>query len=133
MKVWGLANLLGQGPLDTLAAFSSISAMLGNPGQANYAAANAAMEGAVEGYQAQGLNVTAQGWGPWAAGGMAAQQPALLSKLQQQGRSVPRGLKATLLCQGNQLARGYRIQNGYSPTLCERGHSARDSLAKESC
>lgn len=44
------------------------------------------MEAAVEGYAAQGLSVTAEGWGPWAVAGMAAQQPALLARLQQQGK-----------------------------------------------
>lgn len=75
--------------IDTACVFSSVSALLGNPGQCNYAAANAAMEEGVEGYQAQGLSISAEGWGPWAAGGMAAQQPALLKRLQQQGLHFP--------------------------------------------
>ena len=77
---------MGSTSIATAHVFSSISALLGNPGQANYAAANAAMEEAVEGYSAQGLSVTAEGWGPWAVAGMAAQQPALLKRLQQQGK-----------------------------------------------
>lgn len=69
----------------TCSLFSSISATLGNPGQANYAAANAILEAMTHMYQSQGVEVTAQGWGPWAVAGMAVQQPALLTRLKQQG------------------------------------------------
>ena len=78
---------MGLGSLETASVFSSVSALLGNPGQANYAAANAAMEGLVEGYQSRGLCIGSEGWGPWASAGMAT-QPGLLSRLQQQGDSA---------------------------------------------
>ena len=90
MQLWGLDNIVDQTNLDSACVFSSVSSLLGNPGQANYAAANAAMEEAVEGYLAEGLSISAEGWGPWAAGGMAAQTSNLLSRLQQQGHSFPR-------------------------------------------
>jgi hypothetical protein len=87
-QVAGLACLmeaLRTAPLTATSLFSSVSATLGNAGQANYAAANAALESAAEGYQAWGLGVSAEGWGPWAVAGMATQQPALLAKLRHQG------------------------------------------------
>ena len=71
--------------LKLFSVYSSISATLGNPGQANYAAANAAMEGMVEELQDSGLQASAQGWGPWGSGGMAVNQATLLARLKHQG------------------------------------------------
>ena len=74
-------------PLSAVHALSSSSAMLGNPGQANYAAANAALEEIIEGRQRQGLPSGAGGWGPWAGNGMAAHDAELLARLHRQGEA----------------------------------------------
>ena len=87
-QVFGICNLLSQAtytPLASANLFSSISATLGNPGQVNYAAANAALESVATASQMQGLSVSAEGWGPWGGAGMATQQPALLARLRNQG------------------------------------------------
>ncbi len=58
--------------LDMFVLFSSLSSMLGAPGQANYAAANAFLDGLAALRRAQGMSGIAINWGPWAEVGMAA-------------------------------------------------------------
>jgi hypothetical protein len=56
--------------------YSSASSVLGSPGQANYATANAMLDGLVADRQAQGLPAAGINWGPWAKGGMATSHAA---------------------------------------------------------
>lgn len=55
-------------PLHQLLLFSSAASLFGAPGQSNYAAANAALEGHAAGCTASGMNSIAIQWGAWAAG-----------------------------------------------------------------
>ena len=48
--------------------FSSVASLLGSPGQANYAAANAALEGWAAAACSRGVNSIALQWGAWAVG-----------------------------------------------------------------
>jgi myxalamid-type polyketide synthase MxaB len=69
---WHLHVLTQHLPLDFFICFSSIASLLGSPGQGNYAAANAFMDGLIHYRRALGLPGLSINWGPWAQGGMAA-------------------------------------------------------------
>ena len=58
--------------LDWWVGFSSIVSLLGSPGQAAYAAANAWLDGLVSARQAAGLPAIAVNWGQWADVGLAS-------------------------------------------------------------
>jgi acyl transferase domain-containing protein/aryl carrier-like protein len=69
---WHLHEAAGATPLDFFALFSSSSALFGSPGQANYAAANAFLDGLAAHRRARGQAATSIAWGAWAEIGMAA-------------------------------------------------------------
>jgi acyl transferase domain-containing protein/acyl carrier protein len=73
---WHLHRLTKNDDLDFFVVYSSASSVLGSPGQANYATANALLDGLVADREAQGLPATAINWGPWAKGGMATSHAA---------------------------------------------------------
>lgn len=69
-------------PVASFQLFSSVSATVGNPGQANYAAANGHLDAAAGSLQERGVAAHSIAWGAWGGGGMAA---LLLPKLLRQG------------------------------------------------
>lgn len=67
-----LDRLCADDPLDFLLLCSSVSAVLGGPGQSDYGAANAFLDAFAQWRHRQGRPVTALGWGTWEGVGMAA-------------------------------------------------------------
>ncbi|WP_413206145.1 SDR family NAD(P)-dependent oxidoreductase [Rhodospirillum sp. A1_3_36] len=80
---WHLHRLTRDLDLDVFALFSSAASLLGNPGQANYAAANAFLDTLAHHRKALGLPATAINWGPWDRVGIA--DPAIRERLARQG------------------------------------------------
>ncbi|WP_330230967.1 type I polyketide synthase [Nocardia sp. NBC_00508] len=78
-KVWqpkaagavALHNATADRELDWWIAFSSMASMLGSPGQAAYAAANAWLDGFVRWRRAQGAPASVINWGQWSGVGLA--------------------------------------------------------------
>ena len=69
---WYLHEATKSMNLDMFVLFSSLSSLLGAPGQANYAAANAFLDGLAYYRRGLGMPGMAINWGPWGEVGMAA-------------------------------------------------------------
>ena len=69
---WHLHTLTRELPLDFFVMFSSGAALLGSPGQGNYAAANSFMDALAFVGRIEGRSALSVSWGSWADVGMAA-------------------------------------------------------------
>ena len=73
MGTWHLHSMTRKDPLDFFVMFSSGAALLGSPGQSNYAAANSFMDALAFVREAEGRHALSINWGSWSDVGMAAE------------------------------------------------------------
>ena len=99
-KVCGASHLrdaLAAHAMASSVLFSSIASLLGNGGQANYVAANAALDSFAHRSLASGVASTSTQWGAWSGGGMASQDRSTALRLERMGMGAldaDRGLGA---------------------------------------
>lgn len=80
-----LDELTRDQPLELFLTYSSVAGVLGTPGQANYAAANAALDALAWRRRAEGLPALSIAWGPFADVGMAAGRADVTARLVRRG------------------------------------------------
>ena len=106
-------------PLDFFVCFSSVSSLIGTPGQAAYAAANAFMDALAHHRRALRLPALTVNWGPWSGVGMAARMGERYSD-----RIAQRGFLSIDSAKGvralGQLLRQNAVQAAVFPAKWER-------------
>ena len=110
---WSLHRAGATRAMDAVALFSSVAALLGGAGQANYAAANACLDALATFRRTHGVAAASVQWGAWAEVGMAARGAANERMAAMEAAS---GFKRIGLAQGLG-ALGAAVQHGSPPVL----------------
>jgi phthiocerol/phenolphthiocerol synthesis type-I polyketide synthase C len=127
---WHLHQLTREMPLDFFVLFSSVAALMGLPGQANYAAANAFLDALAWQRQREGLPALTINWGPWAEVGLAAVQTNRGDRLAQRGLgSIPPQEGLAVL---GRLLRQTAVQVAVMPFAADRWRQSHPQAAETS-
>jgi acyl carrier protein len=97
LGAWHLHELTRDRPLDVFVLYSSVVSLLGSPGQANYAAANAFLDALAHERRRLGLPGLAINWSAFSEVGMAAAQANRGERL------ASRGLGSLTVAQGHEV------------------------------
>lgn len=89
LGAWNLHQATIGIPLEHFVLYSSITTAIGNPGQANYVAANAGLEGIAEMRRSLGLPAVCIGWGPIGDAGYLTRNEAVRDSLSQRLGRAP--------------------------------------------
>ncbi|HKC17327.1 MAG TPA: SDR family NAD(P)-dependent oxidoreductase, partial [Steroidobacteraceae bacterium] len=128
LGAWHLHELTLEIPIEHFVLYSSITTMIGNPGQANYVAANASLESLALLRRAVGLPVTCIGWGPIGDAGLLARNQAVKDVLAGRLGASPMSARAALEMLDRLLPRGagtVAVGNFDWPTLARLLPSAK--------
>ncbi|WP_343653627.1 SDR family NAD(P)-dependent oxidoreductase [Herbaspirillum sp.] len=101
---WHLHEVTAGLPLEHFVLYSSITTSIGNPGQANYVAANAGLESLAGLRHRLGLPATCIGWGPIADTGYLTRNTAVRDALEQRLGRPPLSARQALDTLGHLLA-----------------------------
>jgi len=96
LGAWNLHQLTLDIPLNYFVLYSSITTSVGNPGQGNYVAANAGLEGVAELRRGMGLPATSIGWGPISDAGYLTRNESVKESLEQRLGRAPLSAKQAL-------------------------------------
>lgn len=127
---WNLHEATLEDPLDVFIMFSSVSSILGNAGQANYAAANAFLDAMAHYRHARKLPALTVNWGQLGDVGVAATDEKLKESLTRQGiLPLPVGRAGALL---GDLIGNRHVQTGVIPIDWKAFRATHPNLTKSS-
>jgi phthiocerol/phenolphthiocerol synthesis type-I polyketide synthase C len=96
LGAWHLHEQTLDIPIEHFVLYSSIATLMGNPGQASYVAANAALESLAHMRRGLGLPVTCVGWGPIGDAGMLERNQILKDNVTARLGAAPMSATAAL-------------------------------------